>query len=117
MTNVIRYKNYAARIEFDAEDRIFFGRIAGLEDGVTFHADNVADLTSAFEEAVEDYLETCAKLGKRPEKPYSGSVQLRVGPAAHARIAAAAKLSGKSISQFGEEALLRAVEKVMPASA
>ncbi len=117
MTNVMRYKNYAARIEFDAEDRIFFGRVAGLEDGVTFHADTVSDLVTAFEDAVEDYLETCARISKRPEKPYSGSVQLRVDPAVHARIAAAAKLSGKSISQFGEEALLRAVEKVFPAAA
>jgi predicted HicB family RNase H-like nuclease len=31
---------------------------------VSFHADSVAGLRAAFEEAVDDYLETCAKLGK-----------------------------------------------------
>ncbi|BCH28345.1 hypothetical protein MesoLjLc_02750 [Mesorhizobium sp. L-8-10] len=53
------YKGYAARTEFDAEDEIFTGRIAGILDVVGFHADNVADLIAAFHEAVDDYLETC----------------------------------------------------------
>ena len=65
MTDVLRHKGYSARIEFDAEDRIFFGRIAGIADGIGFHADTADGLVAAFEEAVEDYLETCAKIGKQ----------------------------------------------------
>ncbi|BCH20490.1 type II toxin-antitoxin system HicB family antitoxin [Mesorhizobium sp. L-8-3] len=53
------YKGYAARTEFDAEDEIFIGRIAGIHDFVGFHADNVADLITAFHEAVNDCVETC----------------------------------------------------------
>ena len=30
MKNVMTYKGYTARIEFDAQDRIFFGRLAGI---------------------------------------------------------------------------------------
>ena len=30
------YKGYQARVEFDAEDEIFFGRIAGINDIVSF---------------------------------------------------------------------------------
>ena len=62
------YKGYSARIEYD-DDRIFTGRIAGTRDGVGFHADTVDGLRRAFHEAVEDYLETCAKIGKEPQKP------------------------------------------------
>lgn len=109
MTDLLTYKGYSAKIEFDAEDRIFFGRLAGIEDGVTFHADNVAELITAFEESVDDYIETCAKIGKKPEKAYSGKLMLRVDPALHARLARAAELSGKSLNQLGEEALGRAV--------
>ena len=72
------YKGYSARIEYDDDDRIFTGRIAGIRDGVGFHADSVDDLRQAFREAVEDYLETCAKIGKEPQKSYSGRVMCSV---------------------------------------
>ena len=36
MTNIITYKGYAARVEYDDEDGILFGQIAGIRDGVGF---------------------------------------------------------------------------------
>ena len=113
--NTMTYKGYAARIEFDDADSIFFGRIAGIRDGVTFHADNVSDLRAAFQEAVDDYLETCAKIGKEPQKPYSGHLMLRVDPAIHAKVAMAAELAGKSLNQWGAEVLSAAAEKLTAA--
>jgi predicted HicB family RNase H-like nuclease len=38
MSNTMSYKGYTARIEYDDEDGIFCGRIAGISDGVGFHA-------------------------------------------------------------------------------
>ncbi len=38
--NMMKYNNYLARIEFDEEDRIFVGRLAGIEDIVSFHGSN-----------------------------------------------------------------------------
>ncbi len=111
MTNILRHKGYSARVEFDAEDRIFFGRIAGIADGVGFHADTVDGLVAAFEEAVDDYLETCKAVGKAPDKPYSGKLMLRVDPHIHAKAALAAQLAGKSLNQFSEEALRAASER------
>lgn len=70
--STITYKGYSARIEYDDDDGIFFGRIAGITDGVGFHADHAADLRAAFYQAVDDYLETCAKIGKPPQKPHLG---------------------------------------------
>jgi predicted HicB family RNase H-like nuclease len=75
MNNVMTYKGYSARVEFDDEDGVFFGQIAGIADGIGFHADHVAGLRTAFREAVDDYLATCARLGKEPDKPYSGQSQ------------------------------------------
>ncbi|HLW28429.1 MAG TPA: type II toxin-antitoxin system HicB family antitoxin [Kiloniellales bacterium] len=110
--STITYKGYSARIEYDDDDGIFFGRIAGITDGVGFHADNVADLRAAFHEAVDDYLETCAKVGKEPQKPYSGRVMFRVHPEVHRKAALAAELSGKSLNQWAEEVLAKATEGV-----
>lgn len=106
--NIMSYKGYAARIDYDAEDEIFFGRIAGITDGIGFHADTVADLKAAFHDAVDDYIETCAKIGKDPQKSYSGKMMFRVDPDVHAQAAKAAELSGKSLNQWAAEVLARA---------
>jgi predicted HicB family RNase H-like nuclease len=90
MSNIMTHRGYRARVEFDAEDGLFVGRIAGIRDGVGFHADTVPALVQAFHEAVDDYLATCATLGKAPERPYSGKLMLRVDPQLHAKTAASA---------------------------
>ena len=100
MKNAMTYKGYTARIEFDARDRIFFGRLAGIRDIITFHGETVDELEAAFKEAVDDYLATCAKLGDKPNKPYSGKLTLRVPPNVHAVIATAAETSGKSLNKW-----------------
>lgn len=106
--SAMNYKGYSARIEYDDADEIFFGRIAGISDGVSFHADTVKDLKAAFHEAVNDYIQTCAAIGKQPQKSYSGQLMLRVSPEVHAAAARAAELSGKSLNAWGEEALKQA---------
>ncbi len=106
--SVMTYKGFSARIEFDPDDMIFAGRVAGINDVIGFHADSVGALKDAFEEAVDDYIDTCAAVGKQPEKPYSGNVNLRVAPQLHAKIALRAQLEGKSLNQLGEEILERA---------
>ena len=100
MKNAMTYKGYTARIDFDGDDRIFFGRLAGIRDIITFHGETVDELEAAFKEAVDDYLETCVKLGEEPNKPYSGKLTLRIPPSVHAAIATAAETSGKSLNKW-----------------
>ena len=107
----ISYKGHFANVEFDAEDEIFTGRLAGVNDVVGFHADSVEELKAAFHEAVDDYIETCEKAGKAPEKPYSGQIMVRVDPAVHAKAALAAQLTGKSLTKWTEEKLREAAER------
>ena len=111
--NAMTYKGYSARVDYDDDDEIFFGRIAGIRDGVSFHAETVAGLKAAFHEAVDDYVETCAKIGKSPQKPYSGNLMLRVDPSVHSKVALAAEVAGKSLNQWGEEVLREAADKLI----
>jgi predicted HicB family RNase H-like nuclease len=104
------YKGYAARIEFDAQDRIFFGRLAGIRDVVTFNGETVDELEAAFKEAVGDYLATCAKLGDKPNKPYSGKLTLRIPPSVNAAVATAAEISGKSLNKWVADVLDQATQ-------
>tara|TARA_R110002020_G_scaffold183962_1_gene380527 strand:- start:5999 stop:6343 length:345 start_codon:yes stop_codon:yes gene_type:complete len=108
--NTMSYKGFHARIEFDESDEIFSGRIAGIQDVVGFHGDSVATLKAAFHEAVDDYVDTCTKIGKAPQKPYSGKVMFRVDPEIHRKAVIAAELSGKSLNQWAEEVLSDAVD-------
>ena len=108
--NTMTHKGYAARVEFDAEDRIFVGHIAGIRDIVGFHGESVDGLESAFHEAVDDYLAVCKKLGQTPDKPYSGRVMLRLPPELHARASAAAQITGLSFNQWAAKALEQAAQ-------
>ena len=103
--NTLNYNGFAARVEFDAEDRLFVGHIAGIRDIIGFHGESVAELEAAFHEAVDDYVAACEKLGQSPDKPYSGRVMLRLPPEVHARASAAAQVQGLSFNQWAAQVL------------
>ena len=103
----MKYKGYSARIEYNEEDRCF----VEITDIVGFHGDTVQQLQEAFEEAVEDYLETCQKLDKSPQMPYSGELRLQIPPDIHAAIVRAAEAYGKDINQWVLDAFSHAVVK------
>ena|SRR3990167_2609303 len=98
--NTMIYKNYAARIEYSDEDQCFVGHIAGINDVIGFHGEAVTELQTAFHEAVDDYLQTCEKAGRKPQKPYSGNILLRLPPEVHAKVAMLAEAHGKSINAW-----------------
>ncbi len=76
----MNYENHQASVHFSSEDDVFFGKIPGISDLVTFEGKSVKELKSLFREAVEDYIETCAEAGKKPEKTCKGSFNLRLYP-------------------------------------
>lgn len=102
------YKGYAARIEYSDEDGCFVGHIAGISDIVGFHGDSVEEMRTAFHEAVDHYLDSCAARGVAPNKPYSGKLMVRVQPEVHARAAMTAAAKGKSLNAWAAEVISRA---------
>ena len=108
--NTMTYRGYAARVQYSEDDGCFVGRLVGIRDVVGFHGESVSGLRAAFQEAVDDYLETCEKIGQPPQRPYSGKLLLRVTPELHASVSAAAEASGKSLSQWATETLGKAVQ-------
>jgi predicted HicB family RNase H-like nuclease len=103
--NTLSYKGYTARIDFDARDDIFIGRILGVRDIISFHSENAQGLRREFEIAVEDYLADCAEQGISPEKPANGRIMLRVPPEVHAASLIAAQASGESLNQWAAKVL------------
>ena len=106
--NTMKYRGYVARIEFDDEDRIFVGHLAGIQDIVGFHGGTVDGLENAFHEAVDNYISISEETGRPAQKPYSGNLMLRVPIEVHAAVAMAAEISGKSINQWATGILKQA---------
>jgi len=106
----MNYKGYTARIEFDEHDGVFWGKVLGLptKESITFEGDNVAQLTQDFRNAIDFYLEDCAKTGRQPLKPASGKLMLRVDPTVHSAALIAAQSSGQSLNQWAAAALAQA---------
>jgi len=48
----MKYKGYVAHIEYEEENRIFVGHLAGIKDIVGFHGTTVNELKSSFHESV-----------------------------------------------------------------
>ena len=106
------HKGYSARIDYDDRDGIFVGDVLGINGIVCFHAESVGELRAAFEEAVDDYLSSCAKLGKTPQRAASGRLMLRVDPEVHRAALIAAQAEGKSLNQWAESVLGTAARTV-----
>lgn len=64
VTDSLQYQDFTAAINYSAGDETYFGRIIGIKDLVIFEGNSEAELEVAFQEAVEDYLETCKIIGK-----------------------------------------------------
>ena len=100
MNNTITYKGYTAIVGFSADDECLVGHIAGINDVIGFHADSAEEIRKVFHETVDDYLATCAKLGREPNKPYSGKITLRLPPELHAQLAVQAEANGSSLNNW-----------------
>ena len=68
MEEILQYKNYYTSVHFSATDDVFYGRILSITDLVSFEGTSLKELKNAFQEAVEDYLETNSRMVKRLEK-------------------------------------------------
>jgi predicted HicB family RNase H-like nuclease len=105
MKDVLTYKGFIGSVHFDAEAGVFFGKVEGVRDLVTFEGKDVDELTSAFRGAVEDYLVLCSEAGKEPMKSFKGSFNVRIPPSLHVKAAIRAAERKISLNQFVKEAI------------
>lgn len=87
------------------DDGVLHGKIEFINDLVTYEGVNVRDLELSFKEAVDDYLETCALIGKAPDKKLSGSFNIRIGSDLHKEVALEALRSASSINEVVRNAI------------
>lgn len=98
--NLMQHKGYAGLVEYDAEERVFHGRVIGIRDVVNFEGETVDEIETAFRESVDDYLAFCKKRGESPDKPYSGKLLLRLPPQLHRKLDVIAQSKGVSLNNL-----------------
>lgn len=100
---MMTYKGYVGSYELDEEDNVFYGKLLGISQLVTFEADNARDLKQAFHDSIDDYLAFCHDENIAPDKPYKGSFNVRIGEDLHRQAVMASKDS--SLNAFVGEAI------------
>ena len=105
MKDKLTYKGFIGSVHFQTEDEVFYGRIEGVTDLVTFEGESVKGLKAAFEEAVEDYLALCKSVDKEPYKSFKGSFNVRITPNLHRKAFEKATLKGMTLNQLLQEAI------------
>lgn len=68
MKDYLEYNGYRGTANFNAADKVFYGKLEAIGDLVSFEANNMIDLEFSFKDAVIDYQQTCKELGKAPEE-------------------------------------------------
>jgi predicted HicB family RNase H-like nuclease len=116
MNDILEYKGYYGSIHYSSNDEVFHGKLLAINDLVNFEGVSVAELKSAFQEAVDDYLETCKELGKEPDKTYKGSFNVRIPTSLHREAAVIAARKNISLNDFVKYALKSTIEKEKKAS-
>jgi len=105
MKDVLTYKGFIGTVHFSAEDKVFHGKIEGIDDLVTFGGHSVEELIKAFHNEVDDYIALCKEMGKEPIRSYKGSFNVRISPEMHRKAVEKATKKGLSLNQFVQKAI------------
>ena len=58
------YRGYLGSSSYSEEDGVFYGKIEGIYDLVSYESDKETNLEDKFCNAVDEYIEFCKEVGK-----------------------------------------------------
>jgi predicted HicB family RNase H-like nuclease len=105
MSTTLQHRGYNGSVEYSAEDKMLHGRVVGIRDMISFGGKSVRELEKNFREAVEEYIEFCKKRGKAPDKPFKGSLSVRLRDGLHAKAAIFAEKNDVKVNTIINDAL------------
>lgn len=102
---ILKHRDYEGTAELDTDRMVCRGKILFIDDLVTYEATMPAELRKEFESAVDDYIETCATLGREAKKPLKGQFNVRIPPELHKTATLRALADGVSLNDVVVRAL------------
>ncbi len=113
-SDLLEYRGYCGTVNVSVEDETLYGKVLYIRDLIIYDGVDVPTLTANFKNAVDEYLALCRELGDKPEKPFTGTFQVRVPQDMHREIAIAAQKANISINKYTEEALATKIQRSRP---
>lgn len=107
----LEYKGYSGSIEYDEEDELLYGKVLGIKGLLSYEGQTGKELEVNFKETVDAYLSDCKSEGKKPEKPFKGSFNVRIPSALHQKAALLAMEAKVSLNAFVAESIRARVSK------
>ena len=91
----LEYKGYKGSVEYSKADNCLFGKVLGMsKDLILYEGNTIDELRADFEAD-----------GIEPRKPYSGTLNIRISPEIHSKIAMLAQEAGTTINGYIKQAL------------
>lgn len=106
----LRYKGYLGTIEPELKSHTLFGKLAFIQDLVTYEASTLLELENEFKLSVDTYLDSCQELGREAQRPCKGSFNIRTGEKLHRDAVIAAE--GQSLNAFVCEAIKEKIARL-----
>jgi len=98
--DILKYKGYEGTAELDVERGVCRGKILLIDDLVTYESDSPRNLKKEFEDAVDDYLQTCKDLGRPAQTPLKGQFNVRLTPDLHKQLVLRATSDEVSLNEI-----------------
>ena len=102
--NSMRHGDHVARVTYDEAIDRFVGEVVNTSGVITFYGRSTAELRREMAASIEAHRDACRMKGVEPSRPYIGRFNVRLSPAEHAQIAAAAAAAGRSINSWVADA-------------
>lgn len=109
--NVLSYEGYLGSIETSLDDDCLYGKVLYVNDLITYEGKTVAEIKEAFVRAVKNYLDVCKRQERAPDKAFSGTFNVRVGPDLHREAAIYACREGIKLNELITVALKEKIEE------
>lgn len=105
MSSTLQHRNYDGSVLYSAEDKCLHGRVLGTRDMISYGGVTVDELDRNFRAAVDEYLSFCKETGKTPDKPFKGSLNLRISHDLHLKATRLAEQRKQKLNAVISDAL------------
>jgi predicted HicB family RNase H-like nuclease len=109
MKDVMKYRGFIGSVHYASEDRVFYGKVEGINDLISFEGSTVDELEEGFKYMVDEHIKDCNKKNIPIEKSYKGNLNIRLSPDLHKKAAHNAALKGVSLNQYINDAIKREI--------
>ena len=111
MKNIVTYKEFFGTVMYSSKDRVFYGKIEGIDDLITFEGTSVEELETSFKNMVDLHIDDCKAEGKPADKSFKGVFNVRISPELHKQAVHNALVKGITLNQLIKRALEKELDK------